>query len=527
MARSQRISKSERKVTPASINLCVLAGTGSDADIKTSLSCLREQPGAAVTLIKPNGRHSLSRVKKFIEIRYGSTVSVINASAAGRFGSECTESEELSCYIFIPGGDWLSDNALYKIASAVCGKGAEIVYTDQDLINKKGHLEQPRFKAEPCYEYLAHSDYIGDLFCVRQSTLAQYGGIDLSDYYRDRYALLLRAFSDRKCIYHIPEPIYHARHRSGARDLAPILRNHFKNEIPPVEVLPVDANVYRIKRRIPGTPKATILIPFKDKPGLLKQCLHSILDNTQYSNYEILGISNRSQSTSVYATMEEFSGMDPRIRFTEYNIPFNFSALVNYGVRKASGEYIVLMNNDISVLDPGWLGAMLEHGQRPEVGVVGAKLLYPDGSIQHGGLSVQKSGYVGHLHKHYPADSRGYMNRLICVHEVSAVTAALCLFKKELHRQLQGFDEERFGLAFNDVDFCLRAEALGYSNIFTPFALACHHESLSRGYEIKEYQKLRFNREHTAFWELYRERRGRADPRYNPNFDQYRDDFSY
>ncbi len=510
-----------------SLNLCILTETADDTDIKTSLSCLRQQPEVAVNLVQPNGRRSLCRVKDFVEKRYRNKVSVIDAGSAGRFGSQCTESEDLSCYIFIPGGDWLSDNALHKIMSTVYSEGAEIVYTDQDLINKKGHLEQPQFKTAPCHEYLAHSDYIGDLFCVRKSTLALYGGIDLNDYYRERYALLLRALSDRRRISHIPEPIYHARHRCGTGDLTPVLRNHFKDANPPVDVLPVGANVYRIKRRIPGLPRVTILIPFKDKSGLLKQCLQSVLDKTQYSNYEILGISNRSQSASVYEIMEEYSGLDPRIRFTEYNIPFNFSALVNYGVRQASGEYIVLMNNDIAVLDPDWLGAMLEHGQRAEVGVVGAKLLYPNDTIQHAGLSVQKSGYIGHLHKHYPADSRGYMNRLVCVQRVSAVTAALCLFKKELHRQLQGFDEERFGLAFNDVDFCLRAEALGYSNIFTPFALACHHESLSRGYEIRQSQKLRFNREHTAFWELHHQRRGQPDPYYNPNFDQYRDDFSY
>lgn len=511
----------------SSLHLCILADFGTDSQIRTSLSCLRPYPNVALTLVRSNGLRSISGLKRFIERHFGNFVSVVDTKTIGKFGVRCAESDDSSCFVFLPGGDWLSDNALEKIAAAICGKGAEIVYTDQDLINDKDHLEQPQFKSEPCYEYLSHCDYIGDLLCIRKSTLAQFSGIDLADYHSERYALLLRAFSDCRQIEHIAEPIYHARARTDVRDLTPVLRNHFSEENPPVEVLPVGDNVHRVIRQIHGQPKVTILVPFKDKPGLLRQCLRSILDNTNYPNYEILGISNRSQSVSVFEIMEEFCNLDGRIRFIEHNITFNFSALVNHGVGRALGEYIVLMNNDITVIGPEWLGAMLQHGQRKEVGVVGAKLLYPNGTVQHAGLSIQQSGHIGHLHKHYPADSRGYMNRLICAQRVSAVTAALCLFKKELHRELNGFDEERFELAFNDVDFCLRAESLGYSNIFTPYALACHHESLSRGYEITASQRSRFEREYTAFLELHHQRLAQPDPCYNPNFDQYRDDFSY
>lgn len=200
---------------------------------------------------------------------------------------------------------------------------------------------------------------------------------------------------------------------------------------------------------------------------------------------------------------------------------------MNRGVELAAGDYIVLMNNDITVINGEWLDAMLEYGQRDDVGVVGAKLLYPDGSVQHAGLSVQQSGHIGHMHRNFPGDSPGYMNRLICAQTVTAVTAALCLFSKALHRQLHGFDEERFGVALNDVDFCLRAGELGRRSIFTPYALACHHESRSRGYETTARRRSRFAAERAAFWQRHQDRRGRPDPNYNPNLDQYRDDFTY
>lgn len=294
-----------------------------------------------------------------------------------------------------------------------------------------------------------------------------------------------------------------------------------------VEIEQIGNNAYQLNRQITGNPKISILIPFKDKPELLKQCLHAIFTRTDYTNFEVIGISNRSQSLTVYELMQDLTAQDRRCQFLECNIPFNFSALVNFGVSKATGEFIVLMNNDITVINTDWLHALLEQGQRTEVGVVGAKLLYPNNTVQHAGISIQQSGYIGHLHKRYDADAKGYMNRLICVQNVSAVTAALCLFKKKLHHQLNGFDEKRFKIAFNDVDFCLRAEAQGFTNIFTPHALAYHHESLSRGYETTEDKKYRFGEEQEHFAELYAQRVSRGDPYYNPNLNQNRDDFSY
>ena len=337
----------------------------------------------------------------------------------------------------------MSDDALGKISNVGKSVQPDVIYTDQDLIDESGHLCEPQFKPDAAYEYFVHYDYLGALFCIKKSTLARLGGIDLRRYHSERYRLLLRLFSEQGRIEHLAEPIYHVRNpalqASKPEIVVSSLNQHFATDDNQIEIKQIEPGVYRMQREIEGNPKITIVIPFRDKPGLLKQCIHAVVNNTEYSNYEIVGISNRSQSVTVYETMNELADLDPRIRFVEHNIPFNFSALVNYGVNIATGGYIVLMNNDVTVINSDWLSAMLEHGQRKEIGVVGAKLLYPHGTIQHAGLSIQRSGYIAHLHKHHPAESKGYMNRLICVQNVSAVTGALCLFKNQFAPTIERF----------------------------------------------------------------------------------------
>lgn len=508
------------------VRLCLLPGTGNASAVPDSVSCLKGRPDVKVTLVEAAGTRRTLRAAKYIESRFGNSVDVVGPDAANSLFKGGSSDADDSVFIFMPAGDWLSDGGVEEMVSAM-QHGADIVYVDQDRAGSHGHLDEPQFKPDANYEYLAHFDYVGDMLCIRKSVLAHYGGINTADYPASRYALLLRAFADGRRVEHIPRPLYHSHHLAGGRDMAKVLRTHFGTGNQSVEILPGANHTFRISRRIEGRPRTTIVIPFRDRPLLLRQCLESVLETTTNPDFDILGISNRSRSSETYRLMEEFSKRDKRIRFAEHNIPFNFSALVNRGAELASGEYIVLMNNDIKVADGAWLDALLEYGQLRDVGVVGAKLLYPDGSVQHAGLSVQQSGHIGHMHKQFPGESYGYMNRLICVQAVSAVTAALCLFSRKLHGLLNGFDEDRFGVAYNDVDFCLRAQTLGRRNIFTPFALAYHHESLSRGYEDTESKKSRFELERETFWKRHESRAGRPDPNYNPNFDQYRDDFSY
>lgn len=507
------------------IRLCILVEDGHVHSLESSASCLRTRANVSVILAVLSGDGSGGRLRHNIQQRYHSEVRVAEPETLRRFGHRRQNGTFYT--VFLPGGDWLSDDALAVVAERASQHGPDLIYFDEDRIDARGHLSEPRFKPDPSYEYLTHSDYVGDLLCIKDTTLSEYGGIDLTDYSSARYRIVLRAFSDSKSIEHVALPLYHARPRKRPARHVPVLRQHFKDKGEDVSINEIAANAYRVKRNIRDNPKVTIVIPFRDRPELLRQCLQSIISRTDYDNYEVLGVSNRSQSLLVYEVMQEFVQRDERIGFVEYNIPFNFSALVNHGVDHASGDYIVLMNNDITVINTDWLQALLEHGQREEIGVVGAKLLYPNDTIQHAGLSIQQSGYIAHLHKHYPSSAAGYMNRLICTQNVSAVTAALCLFSRQLHLELGGFDETRFTVALNDVDFCLRAISRGYSNVFTPHCLACHHESLSRGYEDTIEKANRFRRERETFAGLYKHLLHRADPYYNPNLDQHRDDFSY
>jgi len=216
--------------------------------------------------------------------------------------------------------------------------------------------------------------------------------------------------------------------------------------------------------------------------------------------------------------MSQYQSETDHVRFERLDAPFNFSQIVNFGVQNAQGVHVVLMNNDIEVINSDWLEAMLEHSQRPEVGAVGAKLYYPDDTIQHAGIAIGIGNYAGHPHKHVEGGYSGYLNRLHNIQNVSAVTGAMLMVKRELYNALGGFDEHLFKIACNDVDFCLRLRSQGLLNIFTPYARAYHHESVSRGYEDTPEKKARFEKEVDAFRKRHGEVLSQGDPYYNRHF---------
>ncbi|MCP4952810.1 MAG: glycosyltransferase, partial [Proteobacteria bacterium] len=222
---------------------------------------------------------------------------------------------------------------------------------------------------------------------------------------------------------------------------------------------------------------------------------------------------------------DHFETTNDRVAFLEWDKPFNFSEIVNFGVSQSLTDHVILMNNDIEIINNDWLESLLEHSQRPEVGAVGGKLFYPDDTIQHAGIIVGIGGYAGHSHKHKAGGDRGYLNRLNLVQNVSAVTGALMMVKTDLFRQVKGFDADKFGVACNDVDFCLRLAELGCRNIFTPYAKAYHFESVSRGYEDTPEKKARFEREVEAFRERHAAVLAAGDPYYNPNLRLDVEDF--
>jgi GT2 family glycosyltransferase len=215
--------------------------------------------------------------------------------------------------------------------------------------------------------------------------------------------------------------------------------------------------------------------------------------------------------------MKYYLQKDPRIKFIELNIPFNFSRICNIGVKKAGGEYLLLLNNDTEMITPNWIEEMLGHAQREEVGAVGCKLLYPNNTIQHAGVIIGLGGIAGHSHKFSPRDNSGYFCRLYSLHNVSAVTAACLMIKKEKYLEVNGFNEEDLKIAFNDVDFCLRLREKGYLNVFTPFSEIYHHESSSRGRDDSGGSSERFLKETAYMKKRHNKILTEGDPFYNPN----------
>jgi GT2 family glycosyltransferase len=238
-------------------------------------------------------------------------------------------------------------------------------------------------------------------------------------------------------------------------------------------------------------------------------------------------VSNNSTESDTFAEMERLSGLDQRVRFTEHNVPFNFSEINNFAVREhAQGAHVLMLNNDIEIISPEWIESLLEFSQRPDVGVVGARLYYPDGRLQHAGAILGIGGVAGHSHKYFPREHHGYFSRPHIVQNVSAVTAACCMVKRRVFDQVGGLDDEHLTVAFNDIDFCLRVREAGYLNVYTPYCEAWHHESVSRGHETTPEKQARFDREVHYMLKRHRSVLEAGDPYYNPNLTLCHEDFS-
>jgi GT2 family glycosyltransferase len=269
-------------------------------------------------------------------------------------------------------------------------------------------------------------------------------------------------------------------------------------------------------------PLVSIIIPTRDKAGILKACVESIRHGTDYAAWEILIVDNGSIEPQTLAWFEEVQH-DARIQVVSFAGPFNYSAINNFAVRHAKGEIIVLLNNDIEVITPDWLTEMVGHALRPEIGAVGAKLLYPNGMVQHAGVVLGIGGVAGHDHRYLGGTEPGYYFRAIATQNYSVVTAACLAVRKSVYEEIGGLDAVNLRVAFNDVDFCLKLLKAGYRNVFTPHALLYHHESLSRGHDDTPEKQEIFEYEFgymKTFWGNI------ADSSYNPNLSLEFEDFS-
>jgi GT2 family glycosyltransferase len=271
-------------------------------------------------------------------------------------------------------------------------------------------------------------------------------------------------------------------------------------------------------------PLVTLIVPTRDNHHVLEKCVESIRQHTTYPNYEVLIVDNQSRCLKTRSYLDTLA-REQRVRVLRYDAPFNFSAINNFAVREAHGSVLGLINDDVEVINDDWLTELVSHALRPEVGCVGAKLYYPDDTIQHAGVVLGICGVAGHSHQYFERKHDGYFGRLRVTHNVSAVTGAALVVRRQVWDEVGGLDEAELAVAFNDVDFCLRVMAAGYRNVWTPHAELYHHESKSRGSDETPQKAARFRSER----EVMLRRWGpllKRDPYYSPHLSRAREDYS-
>lgn len=439
---------------------------------------------------------------------------------------------------FLDNDDELTLDALFEVVKAINVTGSDFIYSDEDKLDMNKNFCSPYFKSDFSIDLFLSGNYICHFTVIKNTLIEQVGGFEIGLEGSQDYDLFLKCTEIAQSIHHIPKVLYHWRmipgstasefsaksyaQNTGKRSLENYLtRNGIQGEV----FDGINPGSYRVKRAIEGNPLVSIIIPFQDHPKLLKTCIDSIIKKSTYKNFEIIGISNNSVDKKTFDLIKYFEKIDSRIKFYEYNVPFNYSKINNYAVTIAKGEHLILLNNDIEIITASWIEAMLEHSQRKEVGAVGAKLYYPNGKIQHAGVLIGTHG-ASHLHKLYPKNHFGYFGKLTLIQNLSAVTAACLMVKKSIYIEVNGLDEENLKIAYNDVDFCLKIREKNYLNVFTPFAEAFHHESISRGFENTPEKIERFKKEVSYFQVRHHKIISKGDPYFNPNFDINSVDFS-
>lgn len=439
--------------------------------------------------------------------------------------------------VFADHDDLLAPDALYELAAAVCADpDIDLLYTDEDKINRAGTAYfAPHFKPDFSMELLRCNNYICHLLAVRRDLLEKAGPLDAAYDGAQDYDFVLRCAEQARRIHHIPRVLYHWRTHPDSTAGNPASKEYaFEAGRRAVEAhcrrMGLDAAVeqtrlrgrYRVRYALPEHPLVSIVILNKDHVEELRRCLNSIWEKSSYDNYEILIVENNSTEAETEQYYESLAG---RVRLLRYEGCFNFAAIHNFAVPRASGEYVVLLNNDTEVQSSAWLEELLGLCQKPEVGAAGAKLFYPDGTIQHAGVALGLCGVASHLFAGADGTKDGYAGRLVSVQDYSAVTAACMMTKKSVYLRAGGM-EEALAVAYNDIDYCLRMRELGLQVLYTPYACLTHYESRSRGADTAGEKEKRLKREAAWFARRWRGVLEAGDPFYNPNFSVERTDCS-
>lgn len=444
--------------------------------------------------------------------------------------NECIKLSDGDYIALFDHDDLLHPSALFEMAKAICEKNADFIYTDEvTFVGKTSNITIYNYKPDYSPDTLRSYNYICHFTAFSRELLEQVGFFNNEYDGSQDYDLILRLTEKAKQIAHIQKPLYFWRsHKASvASDVSakPYVVDSAKRALSAhLERLGLSGRIedssvpttYKIQYDIKGEPLVSVVIPNKDHTDDLEKCLASVYGKSTYKNFEVIVVENNSTEEETFEYYKEAQSKYKDLKVITWENSFNYSAINNFAVKQANGEYVLLLNNDIEIITPDWLEQMLMFAQRDDVGAVGAKLYYSDDTIQHAGVIVGLGGVAGHSHKYFDRDNPGYMARASIAQNLSACTAACLLIRKSVYEEIGGLDEN-YAVAFNDIDFCMAIRKAGYLIVFTPYAEFYHYESKSRGDEDTPEKRARFNSEVFRFQDKWGYELKAGDPYYNPN----------
>lgn len=498
--------------------LCIADDASPSEEARSLLARIAREDARIQVVLRPRNGHICAASNSALELVTGDWVALLDHD------------------------DLLSEHALYCLAEAILANPeAQLIYSDEDKVDEHGVRSAPYFKPGWNWELIRSQNYFSHLGAFRTGLVRAVGGFRLGLEGAQDHDLVLRCaerVNSASQIVHIPRVLYHWRiHAASTADSLQAkpyalqagvraLDEHFVRMGIHARAEATSSG-FRIRYTLPEPPPlVSLIIPTRNAVQLVRQCIQSIEAKTRYANYEILLVDNGSDDPEALAYFKCLQDADPRVRVLRDDSPFNYAALNNAAVEQASGELVALVNNDIEIITAQWLDELVGIALQPGVGAVGARLWYPNKTLQHGGVILGIGGVAGHAHKYLPEGGKGYFMRAVLAQSLSAVTAACLVIRKATYQAVGGLDAENLKVAFNDVDFCLRVREAGYRNVWTPHAELFHHESATRGEDVAPEKRARFQAE----VEYMMRRWGSAledDPAYSPNLTLQFEDFSY
>ncbi|MET3442060.1 glycosyltransferase involved in cell wall biosynthesis [Variovorax paradoxus] len=497
--------------------LCIADDASPSAEVRQILKSYSETDPRIKVVFRPKNGHISAASNSALELAAGPWVALMDHD------------------------DLLPAHALFWVAECIAEHpGVQLIYSDEDKVDEGGHRFGPYFKSDWNVDLFRSQNMFSHLGVLSTELMRSVGGFRVGLEGSQDWDLVLRCMERTELgqIRHIPRVLYHWRvhAESTARSMTAkpyaaiagerALNEHFVRTRVRATAEHLDFG-YRVHYALPDVlPLVSLIIPTRNALHLMRQCVDSILKKTSYSRYEIIIVDNGSDDPATLAWFKTIAADNPNIRVLRDDRDFNYSALNNGAAAIAQGDVLALVNNDIEVISPDWLGEMVSLALQPGVGAVGARLWYPDKTLQHAGVILGVGGIAAHSHRGMPAGREGYAGRAALIQSLSAVTAACLVIQKSHYQEVGGLDEVHLKESFNDIDFCLRLREAGLRNVWTPYAELFHHESATRSKNVSQQRKEQFQEEAAYMQQRWGDLL-KNDPAYSPNLMLAREDFSY